>query len=298
MCYGEEEVAAKAVCLHRLQINITKTSSVANPDPTESVSFSDFFQCIPGKIPFFRVSSRGLPDAWRDNAQSPGMAKSRRRRSVLAHKRHQIPTHQRDAVPLFADRASESNILLIGKRLTRFANRDYAGNMSNPRRAVCTMRRHRRILSSKGTKAFSLVEVVLAIGVVSFAMMAMLGTLPIGLKSSQESRGQVATANIARQLQGELQQISFNDQSQDALTVASLSGQSMYYTLEGTKTDKVDSAYYVANFAVNGVSLPGLSIDPALARTVTVKLSYPASASEEERQQTVFSLLLAKQKTD
>jgi uncharacterized protein (TIGR02598 family) len=151
--------------------------------------------------------------------------------------------------------------------------------------------------SPKGVKAFSLVEVVLAIGVVSFAMMAMLGTLPVGLKSSQQSRGQVATANIARQLQGELQQISFAGASQDTLTVETLADQSLYYSLEGTKTD-AGSAYYVANFAVTNVALPGLSIDPSRARNVTVTLSYPANASEGDRQQSVFSLLLAKQKTD
>ena len=141
-------------------------------------------------------------------------------------------------------------------------------------------------------------EVVLAIGVVSFAMMAMLGTLPVGLKSSQQSRGQVATANIARQLQGELQQISFQAGSQDTLTIQNLADNSLYYTLEGTKTTDLASAYYVANFAVNHVSLPGLAINPSHGRSITVTLSYPAGAPEAERQQSIFSLLLAKQKTD
>jgi uncharacterized protein (TIGR02598 family) len=153
------------------------------------------------------------------------------------------------------------------------------------------------ISKSRSSKAFSLVEVVLAIGVVSFAMMAMLGTLPVGLKSSQQSRGQVATANISRQLQGELQQISFNQGSTDELTVQNLDQSSLYYSLEGTKTD-LAGAYYVASFAVNGVTAPGLPIDPSHARNVKVTLSYPANAAPEDRQQSVFSLLLAKQKTD
>lgn len=170
--------------------------------------------------------------------------------------------------------------------------------MSSPRPAVYTQQIQRRLTSaSKGVKAFSLVEVVLAIGVVSFAMMAMLGTLPVGLKSSQQSRGQVATANISRQLQGELQQISFQSNSPDTLTIQNLADNSLYYTLEGTKTDAA-SAYYVASFAVNGVSVPGLAIDPSHARSVTVTLSYPASAPVADRQESVFSLLLAKQKTD
>lgn len=153
--------------------------------------------------------------------------------------------------------------------------------------------------SPRRLKAFSLVEVVLAIGVVSFAMMAVLGTLPVGLKSSQQSRSQVATANIARQLQGELQQISFNTKSADTLTVENLADNSYYFTLEGTKTETdATDAYYEAKFEVNTVSAPGLNVDAANARSVKVTLSYPKDAAEQDRQQSVFALLLAKQKTD
>lgn len=167
-----------------------------------------------------------------------------------------------------------------------------------PRQAVFTMPIHCGAPSLlRSRQAFSLVEVVLAIGVVSFAMMAMLGTLPVGLKSSQESRGQVATANIARQLQGELQQISFNPDSTDILTVQTLANNPYFFTLEGTRTDAA-GAYYEASFAVNGVSLPGLTIDPTNARSVTVTLSHPVDVAPADRQKSTFSLLLAKQKTD
>lgn len=169
--------------------------------------------------------------------------------------------------------------------------------MFNPRRVVITKSILRRV-SRRHSQAFSLVEVVLAIGVVSFAMMAMLGTLPVGLKSSQQSRSQVATANIARQLQGELQQISFNTTSTDTLTVQNLAGTPYYFTLEGTQTTDLADAYYEASFAVGGVNLPGLAVDPTNARSVTVTLTHPVGAPVANRQQTIFALLLAKQKTD
>jgi uncharacterized protein (TIGR02598 family) len=157
---------------------------------------------------------------------------------------------------------------------------------------------HRKTLSPRSRQAFSLVEVVLAIGVVSFAMMAMLGTLPVGLKSAQESRSQVATANIARQLQGELQQISFNAASSDTLTVQNLAGTPYYFTLEGTRTTDMADAYYEASFSVGGVNLPGLTVDPINARKVTVTLSHPMGTPVANRQTNAFTLLLAKQKTD
>lgn len=147
-------------------------------------------------------------------------------------------------------------------------------------------------------RAFSLVEVVLAIGVVSFAMIAVLGALPVGLKSSQESRGQVTTANIARQLKGELQQLSFDHTSSDGITVENLGDNPFYYSLEGNRSD-AGSAYYEAAFSVTNVSVPGqLTIDPANARNITVTLSYPVNVAPANRQHATFSFFLAKQKMD
>lgn len=45
--------------------------------------------------------------------------------------------------------------------------------------------------------AFSLVEVVMALGITSFALMAMLGLFTTGLKSSTESEKQMQAANLA-----------------------------------------------------------------------------------------------------
>jgi len=164
--------------------------------------------------------------------------------------------------------------------------------MPAPSRATSTPSR------LKSRQAFSLVEVVLAIGVVSFAMMAMVGVLPIGLRSAQESHSQVAMANIARQLQGELQQISFRSDSTNPLTISSLTNTPLYYTLEGMKTASVADSYYLAHFDVSSAKAPGSSFSASNARTVTVTLSYPQSAPAANRQQSVFSLLLAKQKSD
>lgn len=168
-------------------------------------------------------------------------------------------------------------------------NRVYRDSMFPPSRSATSTR-----LANK--RAFSLVEVVLAIGVVSFSMMAMVGVLPIGLRSAQESNAQVAMANIGRQLQGELQQISFSTDSSDPLNISSLSSSPYYYTLEGLKTTSAADRYYEAKFDVANAKLSGAPFSTANARTVTVTLSYPLSAPEANRQTSVFSLLLAKQK--
>ena len=43
---------------------------------------------------------------------------------------------------------------------------------------------------------FSLIEVVLAIGIVSFALLAVVGLLPVGMKSSQNAKEQAAAAYV------------------------------------------------------------------------------------------------------
>lgn len=150
---------------------------------------------------------------------------------------------------------------------------------------------------SKSAKAFSLIEVVLALGIVSFAMMAVVGTLPVGLRSSQQSRSQIAAANIARQIQGDLQQISFRSSVADAFTIEKLSTTPFYFSQDGTRSEARD-AYYVAAFTLNDVTAPGLSVNSSNARRVNVSISYPANVAQANRQQIVYSLLLAKQKND
>ncbi len=150
----------------------------------------------------------------------------------------------------------------------------------------------------KSTRAFSLIEVVLALGLVSFAMMAVVGTLPVGLRSSQQSRTQIATANIARQIQGELQQISFSSSTSDKFSMANLKDTPFYFSQDGTRLDESTDAYYEAEFGITDITAPGLSVKDTNARSVKVTISYPASVARSNRQEVVYSLLLAKQKND
>ncbi|HSI82913.1 MAG: hypothetical protein ACAI35_11825 [Candidatus Methylacidiphilales bacterium] len=53
----------------------------------------------------------------------------------------------------------------------------------------------RRKLNST-TVAFSLVEVVLALGIISFSLIAIMGVLAVGLQTSRESSDQIQAANI------------------------------------------------------------------------------------------------------
>lgn len=60
-------------------------------------------------------------------------------------------------------------------------------------------------------RAFSLVEVVLAIGIFSFALLAVVGLLPVGLKSVKNANEEAAAANVVARISNTLRQASSTD---------------------------------------------------------------------------------------
>jgi type II secretory pathway pseudopilin PulG len=59
--------------------------------------------------------------------------------------------------------------------------------------------------------AFSLVEVTLALGIVSFALVAVLGLLPVGLKSVKNANEQAGAANVLNAIAGSLRTATTTD---------------------------------------------------------------------------------------
>lgn len=139
---------------------------------------------------------------------------------------------------------------------------------------------------------FSLVEIVLAIGITSFALIATLGLLPVGLNSLRESSTQTAVANISQYIRGELQQISFNPQS--SFNVQNLNSTTYYFTRDGVKTD-ANGGYYLARFDLTNGSVGGNTFNATSAQNIKVTLSYPATAAAAARKTFVFSLFAARQ---
>lgn len=157
--------------------------------------------------------------------------------------------------------------------------------------------------------AFTLIEVVMAMAVVSFALLAITGLLPVGLQTMRDSQTDQAAGTIANQLRGDLQQIAFVADPNNAnaqVLLSSLATTTNYYTVEGVKTDNVGTAgpiYYEANFfvtnaAVNGsvYTNSGTVTAPSNAAVVTVTLRYPyISAIANTPQTNTFCLFATKQ---
>ena len=147
---------------------------------------------------------------------------------------------------------------------------------------------------------FSLVEVVIAIGVVSFAMVAILGSLPVGIQSMQDAMQMQAKASIAQQLRSDLQQIPYGAASTDGIN--ELETITWYYTSQGMKTEEPSQAFYAATFQVETATLESegstspTEFDLGSARNIRATLEFPLTAPEANRKQTHITLFSAKQK--
>ena len=58
--------------------------------------------------------------------------------------------------------------------------------------------------SSADQAGFSLVEVVIAVGIAAFCLVVMLGLIPTGLNTNKDSSGETAAANIVRNIFSDL----------------------------------------------------------------------------------------------
>lgn len=77
---------------------------------------------------------------------------------------------------------------------------------------------------------FSLVEIVMALGVVSFAIVAIMGMIPVGLASLRQSMDETAKAHIVQSIVGEMQLSGFSGGA----------GQTRYFDEAGSRVEPTD----------------------------------------------------------
>ena len=108
-----------------------------------------------------------------------------------------------------------------------------------------------RELRAASRSAFSLTEVVIALGVVSFALIAIFGLLPVGLKTVKNANEQAAAANLLGAIADAVRNASTNG---SATTYSySIAGQGIAYTIGG---------------ASNTITLTNLTLEGATATNI------------------------------
>lgn len=123
----------------------------------------------------------------------------------------------------------------------------------------------RRFSKKFGSKAFTLVEVTLAIGIISFAFVAMFGLLPVGLNVSRQAIDTTIEAQIAQKLTSQALQTDFS-------MLKSLSDAEATFFDDQGKPTTAERAIYKTKFAVETTtSLPsGVSTDKLATVSVHV----------------------------
>jgi uncharacterized protein (TIGR02598 family) len=95
---------------------------------------------------------------------------------------------------------------------------------------------HSRCRGCQSHRAFSLIEVILAIGIISFAMLPMLGMIAIGMTTFKSSLSETIQTQILQQLYAEVQQTSFAN-------LSSVLGTVRYFDGDGLEVSPDKMAY-------------------------------------------------------
>jgi uncharacterized protein (TIGR02598 family) len=135
---------------------------------------------------------------------------------------------------------------------------------------------------------FSLIEILIAIGVVSAAILPIIGILSVGVTQSGETARSTVTSQILIQINAEVRQRDFTNL---IATVAD----PLYFDEEGVLTTSSATALWKATYSIGDASLPstnGSGAALANARLVTAVTEFTPSggvgSSIASRSQTNF----------
>lgn len=145
--------------------------------------------------------------------------------------------------------------------------------------------------------AFTLVEVTMALGIVSCSLLVIVGLLPVGLQTLNDSAVQYGITTITQKISSELQEIPFDPSSSNpTYAITQLSGTN-YYTREGVMTTSADGyRFFSVSFSAVDSTVPGATATyPQSIKTVRATVAYPALAPIASQQSNVLTFLTARQ---
>ena len=162
--------------------------------------------------------------------------------------------------------------------------------------------------AARRKNAFTLVEVVIALAVTTFCIFVLLGLLPVGVNTAQNSRRETRAAYLAEQIVSDLRSSSFTNSTIVCLTNGGLAALPSSFNLATASTnclacDGADNVLATATATqyANGVS--GASVDYLVQVTVlptaltnlssvSVEVSAPAQAALTARSRFSFQTMI------
>lgn len=154
-------------------------------------------------------------------------------------------------------------------------------------------------------RAFSLVEVVLALGVISFAIVAILGMVPTALQTGHSAQDETRATQIAQTIFSALaSQASTNftniqfplaDGSNPNLSASSSpTSPNLYVDNNGKIIATAAGATYAITLSTNATPAGFSPADAGLASQVTVSVAWPASAPATSQIRRDFARIISK----
>jgi uncharacterized protein (TIGR02598 family) len=145
-----------------------------------------------------------------------------------------------------------------------------------------------------GHQGFSLVEVVLSLGVTAFAMVALMGLLTVGLKASKTTSEQTLGSLIAQDASSRSKSLITASQSQFDQALNGAVNMIFYYDSSGlylaagnSSTDKFFRATVTSGKIQNG--LPNVKTDNICSLSIIIESPDPVYVVKED-----YSILLAR----
>lgn len=113
----------------------------------------------------------------------------------------------------------------------------------------------------KRSPGFSLVEVTMALGVISFALVALVGMLPVGMSNFRQAIDNQTQAEIVQQVASEVQVMSFRDLSDPTAYLTKSEFFPKYFDERGGEVEASDPnrLYTVRSQPATNPKLPGAS---------------------------------------
>lgn len=149
--------------------------------------------------------------------------------------------------------------------------------------------------------AFSLVEVVLALGVVSFAIVAILGVLPTGLQTGKSSQDETRATQLAQGVLATLAsqaptqfhsiRLEMDDTSSEQFDLSSPETKVFYADNDGKLTAAAARPTYKIAVTTNNAPT---GFETGNASQVTVRVSWPATAPVDAQTSRSYVRIISK----
>ncbi len=147
---------------------------------------------------------------------------------------------------------------------------------------------------------FSLVEVVVAVGIVATVFVAFLGLIPLGLENMSDAGNITTQSRIAQKIIGEIQLSEWRDENQggtDAKNsiIDSFDGDTRYYDEFGDETNDESERVYLAEIEVlqtgqGDVTLPGAEPNKYIKNAV-IRVAYAPPGMQKIKFRTYTTMM-------